>query len=84
MLAGNIVATKTKITLKIDTHLLREAKVLAAREDTSLSALLSELLEERVKKDLDYERAKEQALEHMREGLDLGGRPRSRDDIHER
>jgi predicted transcriptional regulator len=76
--------SKTNITLKIDRELLREIKILAAREGTSISALMTELLANRVKRDLHYEQAKRRALARLREGLDLGGRPLSRDEIHER
>jgi hypothetical protein len=76
---------KTNITLKIDSRLLREAKVLAARQDTSLSALLSELLEERVKKDLDYARAKRRALDRIHNARPLNWqKPKSRDELYER
>jgi hypothetical protein len=75
---------KANITLKIDTRLLKEIKILAAREDTSISALMTELLEDRVRKGRDYEQAKRRALARLREGLDLGGRPLSRDEIYER
>jgi hypothetical protein len=78
------MSSKANITLKIDTRLLKEIKVLAAREDTSISALMTELLEDRVRKGRDYEQAKRRALARLREGLDLGGRPLSRDEIHER
>jgi hypothetical protein len=76
--------SKTNVTLKIDTELLREIKILAAREGTSISALMTELLANRVKRDLHYEQAKRRALARLREGLDLGGRPLSRDEIYER
>jgi hypothetical protein len=76
--------SKANITLKIDTRLLKEIKVLAAREDTSISALMTELLEDRVRKGRDYEQAKRRALARLHEGLDLGGRPLSRDEIYER
>jgi uncharacterized protein DUF6364 len=76
---------KTNITLKIDSRLLQEAKVLAAREDTSLSALMSSLLEERVKKDLDYERAKRRALDRIHNARALNWqKPKSRDELYER
>jgi hypothetical protein len=76
---------KTNITLKIDTQLLKKIKVLAAEEDTSISALLTELLEERVKRRREYESAKERALARLREGYDLGFTPPLfRDELHER
>jgi hypothetical protein len=77
--------SKTNVTLKLDTQLLREIKILAAREGTSITALTAALLEERVKKDRDYERAKRRALARLRQGYDLGFQPvRSRDELHER
>ena len=77
--------SKTNVTLKIDTQLLREVKILAAREGTSITALTAALLEERIKKDRDYERAKRRALARLRQGYDLGFQPvRSRDELYER
>jgi len=78
------MGSKAKITLKIDARLLKEVKVLAAREDTSISALMTELLEDRVRKGRDYEQAKRRTLARLHEGLDLGGRPLSRDEIYQR
>lgn len=75
---------KTNITLKIDTQLLRKIKILAAKQETSISALLISLLEEQVGKDLEYEQAKERSLARMREGYDLGFKPIPRDELHER
>ena len=75
---------KSNITLKIDTQLLRKIKVLAAKQETSISALLISLLEEQVSKDLEYEQAKERALARMRQGYDLGFKPIPRDELHER
>ena len=75
---------KSNITLKIDTQLLRKIKILAAKQETSISALLNALLEEKVGKDSEYEQAKERALVRMKEGLDLGGRPFSREEIYDR
>ena len=78
------MSSKANITLKIDTGLLKEIKVLAAREGTSVTALIAALLEERVKKDRDYEQAKRRALARLRQGYDLGFRPIPRDELHER
>jgi len=76
---------KTNITLKIDTHLLKKVKVLAAQRETSISALMIALLEEKLGKDLDYEQAKQRALARLEKGYDLGFQPvRSRDELHER
>lgn len=76
---------KSNITLKLDAGLLREVRVLAAEEGTSVSALLSGRLEELVRERRAYERAKKSALKRLRTGWDLGwAPPRSRDELHER
>ncbi|MGO9087649.1 MAG: hypothetical protein ACLQBK_20730 [Candidatus Sulfotelmatobacter sp.] len=76
---------KTNITLKLDSSLLREAKILAAEEDTSISALLAARLEQIVRERKTYIRARKRALARLREGRDLQWtRPRSRDELHER
>jgi hypothetical protein len=76
---------KANITLKLDTTLLREIRVLAAEEGTSISALLAARLEQIVRERKTYERARKRALARLREGLDLHWTPaRSRDELHER
>jgi hypothetical protein len=76
---------KANITLKLDAALLREIRVLAAEEGTSISALLAARLEQIVRERKTYERARKRALSRLREGLDLRWTPpRSRDDLHER
>jgi predicted transcriptional regulator len=76
---------KTNVTLKLDSELLREAKVLAAEEGRSISALLTERLEALVRERKEYDHARRRALARLREGLDLGWTPpRSRDELHER
>ena len=76
---------KTNITLRLDAALLREIRVLAAEEGTSISALLAARLEQIVRERKTYERARKRALARLREGLDLRWTPpRSRDELHER
>lgn len=76
---------KTNITLKLDSDLLREVKILAAEEDTSISALLAARLEQIVRERRTYDRSRKRALARLREGLDLKwAPPRSRDELHER
>jgi predicted transcriptional regulator len=76
---------KTNITLKIDSELLREAKILAAMEDTSISAMLAEQLEQVVRQRKGYEKARRGALARLQTGFDLKWTPpRSRDELHER
>ena len=76
---------KTNITLKLDSGLLREIKVLAAEEGTSISALLTTRLEEIVKQKKTYERARKRALARLKQGWNLHWTPpQSRDELHER
>ncbi|MGA9814193.1 MAG: hypothetical protein WBQ64_15510 [Terriglobales bacterium] len=76
---------KANITLKLDAALLREIRVLAAEEGTSISALLAGRLEQLVRDRKTYDRARKRALARLREGLDLQWTPpRSRDELHER
>ena len=78
------ISTKANITLKLDKELLRKARILAAEEGTSISALLAAKLEEAVRKRNDYDQAKRRSLARLVEGWDLGGRALSRDEVHER
>ena len=76
---------KTNITLKVDADLLRQARILAAEENTSVSQLLAEQLRKVVESRKAYERAKRRAFKLVDEGFD--GKwtpPRSRDELHER
>jgi hypothetical protein len=76
---------KTNVTLKLDADLLREARVLAAEEGRSISALLAERLESLIRERKAFEKARRRALARIREGLDLGWTPpTSRDELHER
>jgi hypothetical protein len=76
---------KTNITLKIDDGLLREAKIMAAQEDTSISALLTRQLESLVRQRKAYDGARRRALARLKQGWDLGWTPpASRDELHER
>jgi hypothetical protein len=76
---------KTNITLKLDADLLREARILAAEEDTSISAMLAARLEQLVRERKTYNSARQRALTRLREGMDLRWTPPdSREDLHER
>ncbi len=75
----------TNITVKVDSELAREAKVLAARRGTSLSRLVAEQLEALVGEDQAYGAAKRRALRRLKHGYDLGWEPpASRSELHER
>ncbi len=76
---------KTNVTLKIDADLLREVRILAAVEGSSISALLSARLEREVRARKGYDQARRSALARLRSDVDLNWtKPRSRDELHER
>jgi len=75
----------TNITVKVDTALARDVKVLAARRGTSLSRLVAEQLETLVHDDQVYAAARRSALRRLKRGYDLGwDRPDDRSDLHDR
>jgi len=76
---------KTNITLKIDADILQEARVLAAEEGRSISALLTDRLEAIVRERKAFDKARRRALARLRGGLNLQwAPPKSRDELHER
>lgn len=76
---------KANIALKLDRGLLREVRIIAAEEDTSISALLAFHLQEIVKSRGGSGQARNRALARMRKGYDLGFKPpKYRDELYER
>ena len=76
---------KTNITLKIEADILREARVLAAEEGTSISAMVATRLEQVVRERKGYKQARRRAVARLHKGFNLGWTPpRSRDELHER
>ena len=76
---------KTNVTLKLDSDLLREVRVLAAEQGSSISALMADRLEAMIRERKAFEKARRSALARLREGLDLRwSPPRSRGELHER
>jgi hypothetical protein len=76
---------KSNITLKIEEDLLREARVLAAEEGSSISALLAARLEQVVRERKGYDQARRSAVARLRSGFELRWTPtRSRSELHER
>jgi hypothetical protein len=76
---------KTNVTLKLDADLLREARVIAAENGSSISALLTDRLEAMVRERKAFDKARRRALSRLRQGLDLRWTaPGSRDELHER
>ena len=80
-----IVMEATNITIKIDSGLARDARVLAARRGTSLSRLVTEQLSRLVQEEQTYAAAKRNALRTLDSGFELDWKkPESRDELHER
>jgi len=75
---------KIKVTLRLDAALLREARLLAAEEGTSISAMLAARLEQIVRERKGYDGSRRRALARLREGMSPGWTPpRSRGEVYE-
>lgn len=74
------------ITLSLPEELVRRAKVLAAQRDTSVSALVGELLSQLTgtTPNFDLAWAEEEVLMEKGIGLKVGEITWSRDELHER
>jgi len=66
------VATQN-LTLKLPAETIRKAKVVAAERGTSISALMTEKIEEIVGEDAAYQAARRRASEWLTHGWHLGG-----------
>ena len=78
---------RQNLTLSLPKAVVKKAKMLALKEEKSLSALIRESLEEKIRKDTGYQDAMEREVRLMEKGLHLGtgGRmPCSREGRHER
>ncbi len=75
------------VTLSIPRTLLKQAKIIAASQEKSLSQLMRESLEEKVREESDYNKARARQMRLLKKGLDLGtgGQVKiSRDELHAR
>ena len=76
---------KRNLTLSLEQQTIRKAKILAAKQGTSISRLLAGQIEVLVGEDEAYEQAERRALALLDRGFHLGGVIRaSRDELHER
>ena len=76
--------TKTNLTIQLEAKMVLRAKVLAASRGTSVSALVARTLEAMIEEDERYEAARRQALQHMAEATDRGGRTWTREELYDR
>lgn len=78
---------KQNVTLSIPKDLLQKAKIIAIKNNTSLSGLLRGYLTEIVKKEEDYQLAKTRHRQILKKGFDLGLKGKifwKREELHER
>ena len=76
---------KRNITLSIEKELIKKGKIIAARKDTSVSIMMSDLVKEIGDQDDRYEVAKRHALTILKKGFNLGGRITwKHEDLYER
>ena len=75
------------VTLVVPKQILREAKLLAVKRQTSLSALMTQLLSDMVAEENGYASALKRHMTFLDKGVDLGTRGTidwTREDVHER
>ena len=75
---------KQNITLSLEKSILKDAKVLAAEQSMSVSALLAQELVRLVKQDRAYRQARLSAIDDLEQGLQLGGSTLDRESIYDR
>ena len=78
---------KQNVTLSLPKSLLKKAKMFALSREKSLSELIRESIEEKIREATGYEKAKRSQLKLLKEGIDLGTKGRiktTREEIHAR
>lgn len=76
---------KQNVTISLSRQVLKKARILAARRETSISGLLAQEIEFLVDDEEAYERAERQAMALLDQGFHMGGVIRvGRDELHER
>ena len=75
---------KQNVTVSLSRQVLKKAKILAARRETSISRLVAQQIEYLVGAEEEYERAKRQARALLEKGFHMGGMIAKRDELHER
>ncbi len=78
---------RQNVTLSLPRSLLKKARMIAVSKEKSLSELLKESLEEKVREATGYRKARQRQLKLLKKGLDLGTKGRitvSREELHAR
>lgn len=82
-----VFVASRNVTLALPEDLLRRVKLVAAKRDTSISALLAATLSELADQEEGYAEARDAMLVDLSQGYDLGTQGTiawSRDSLHER
>ncbi|HEY6444942.1 MAG TPA: hypothetical protein VIY53_00665 [Acidobacteriaceae bacterium] len=78
-------AKKQNVTVSLRPETIRKARILAARQSTSISQLLADQIETLTGEDEAYEQSRRSALALLDHGLRLGGKiSYTREQLHER
>lgn len=78
---------RQNITLALPKDLIKRVKSMAVSEDKSISQLLKETLEKRLKDETNFKSAKRRQLALLKQGFDLGAKGNmtaTRETLHER
>ena len=74
-------------TISLPKELLRKVKLLVVERGTSVSGLITQVLEEMIDEETGYANARQRQIQWFARGFDLGlnnGRPCRREELHER
>jgi len=72
------------VTIRVNEALLTALRHRAVDADMSLSAWITCVLEDQVRGDRDFKRARRRALQRLEQGFSLGGKPLTREESHVR
>lgn len=78
---------RQNVTLSLPKELLKKARAMAASKDKSLSELLRESLEQKIKEATGFKKAKDRQRALLRQGTDLGTKGQmkiTREELHAR
>ena len=80
-----VAEAKQNLTIRLSKETIRKAKVLAARQSTSISALIAEQVDRLTQEDDAYEQAMKRSIARMEQGFHMGGvHDWDRDSLHDR
>ena len=72
------------VTFRVEEGLLTELRHRAVDAHMSLSAWITSVLEDQIRGDRDFMKARQRALKRLDKGFQLGGTPLTREESHAR